>query len=136
MRLLINRYLTNDVCTISHLYINNLYFCDVLEDKYRGDNLYENKKVYGKTAIPCGIYKVILTKSNRFGIITPDILKVPFFEGVRIHSGNTDKDTDGCLLVGKKLPEINFIKDSRKTFKELMAKLKGQEDIQIEIKLA
>lgn len=136
MRLLINRYLTNDVCTISHLYINNLYFCDVLEDKYRGDNLYENKKVYGKTAIPCGIYKVILTKSNRFGIITPEILKVPFFEGIRIHSGNTDKDTDGCLLVGKKLPEINFIKDSRKTFKELMAKLKGQEDIQIEIKLA
>ena len=136
MRLLINRYLTNDVCTISHLYINNLYFCDVLEDKYRGNNLYENKKVYGKTAIPCGIYKVILTKSNRFGIITPEILKVPFFEGIRIHSGNTDKDTDGCLLVGKKLPEINFIKDSRKTFKELMAKLKGQEDIQIEIKLA
>jgi hypothetical protein len=136
MRLLINRYLTNDVCTISHLYINNLYFCDVLEDKYRGDNLYENKKVYGKTAIPCGIYKVILTKSNRFGIITPEILKVPFFEGIRIHSGNTDKDTDGCLLVGKKLPEINFVKDSRKTFKELMSKLKGQEDIQIEIKLA
>jgi len=136
MKLLLNRFLFNENCTIGHFYINQLYFCDVLEDKYRGDNLYENKKVYGKTAIPCGIYKVILTKSNRFGIITPEILKVPFFEGIRIHSGNTDKDTDGCLLVGKKLPEINFIKDSRKTFKELMAKLKGQEDIQIEIKLA
>ena len=136
MKLLLNRFLFNENCTIGHFYINQLYFCDILEDKYRGDDLSENKKVYGKTAIPCGTYKVILTKSNRFKIITPELLKVPFFEGIRIHSGNNAEDTDGCLLCGKKLPNLNFVADSRKTFKELMSKLKGQENIEIEIKCA
>lgn len=134
MKLLLNRFQLTETCTIGHLYLEQLYFCDILEDKYRGDDLSENKKVYGKTAIPCGTYKVILTKSNRFKIITPELLKVPFFEGIRIHSGNTDKDTDGCLLCGVK-SGLSVI-DSRKTFKKLMEKLKGKENLSIEIKIA
>lgn len=134
MKLILNRFQLTDICTIGHLYLDQLYFCDILEDKYRGDDLSGNKKVYGKTAIPCGIYKIILTKSNRFGIITPELIKVPFFEGIRIHSGNTDKDTDGCLLCGKK-SGLSVI-DSRKTFKDLMTKLKDKENLSIEIKIA
>ena len=134
MKLLLNRFQLTDTCTIGHLYLDQLYFCDILEDKYRGDDLSGNKKVYGKTAIPCGIYKIILTKSNRFGIITPELIKVPFFEGIRIHSGNTDKDTDGCLLCGVK-SGLSVI-DSRKTFKALMVKLKDKENLSIEIKIA
>lgn len=134
MKLLCNRFLFNDNSTMSRFYIDGVYFCDILEDKYRGDDLSDGKKIYAKTAIPCGIYKVILSYSSRFKIWTPEILDVPFFTGIRIHTGNFETDTEGCLICGKKFD--NYVIDSRKTFKELMKKLKDQKDIEIEIKLA
>lgn len=53
-----------------------------------------------KTAIPRGIYKVILSYSNRFKRILPELLSVKGFAGIRIHSGNKAVDTHGCILVG------------------------------------
>lgn len=58
------------------------------------------KKVPGETAIPRGRYQVILSMSNRFEKIMPEIRNVPGFTGVRIHGGNTAKDTAGCPLLG------------------------------------
>ena len=81
--------------TIGHLYIDGAYFCDTLEDTVRN-----GVKIPGKTAIPAGAYKVKKTMSPRFKTVLPEILNVPGFTGVRIHSGNTAKDTDGCLLLG------------------------------------
>lgn len=136
MKLLVNRYILNQNYTLSKFYIDGIHFCESLEDVYRGDDLSGNKKVYGKTAIPCGTYKVILSYSNRFKIWTPEILDVPFFSGIRIHSGNTHENTDGCLIVGENKNTDYFIENSRKTFKSLMLKLKDQKDISIEVKLA
>lgn len=73
----------------------NEFFCYTLEDEKRADGL----KVYGETAIPNGIYNVKLTMSNRFKRIMPLLLDVKGFSGVRIHGGNTSKDTHGCPLV-------------------------------------
>lgn len=81
--------------TIGKLYIDDNYFCDTLEDTVR-----TGAKIPGKTAIPAGTYKVKKTMSPRFKTILPEILNVPNFTGVRIHSGNTAKDTDGCILLG------------------------------------
>lgn len=81
--------------TIGKLYIDGAYFCDTLEDTVR-----MGAKIAGKTAIPAGTYKVKKTMSPRFKTVLPEILNVPNFTGVRIHSGNTAKDTDGCLLLG------------------------------------
>jgi hypothetical protein len=80
--------------TIGKLYIDGQYFCDTLEDTVR------KEKIAGKTAIPAGKYHVKKTYSPRFKTILPEIQNVPGFTGVRIHSGNTAKDTDGCLLLG------------------------------------
>jgi hypothetical protein len=57
-------------------------------------------KVFGKTAIPFGRYRLAWTYSNRFGRSTLQLLGVPGFGGIRIHGGNTDEDTEGCILLG------------------------------------
>lgn len=108
--------------TIGELSINGKFQCYTLEDIER------DVKVYGATAIPKGTYKVIITFSNRFKRLLPEILNVPDFKGVRIHSGNSPEDTEGCLLVGN-TRGIDFVGESRKAFQALFAKLPIDEEI-------
>lgn len=122
MEIIIDREYKKDNYTIGFLYIDGVYVCDTLEDKVRVlEN--EDDKVYGETAIPEGRYEVILSYSKRFKKVLPEILGVEFFKGVRIHSGNTDKDTEGCILVGEN-KEVGKVINSRKTMKKLMSLLK------------
>ena len=102
--------------------IDTLYECFTLEDVER------EVKIPGKTAIPTGEYKLILDYSNRFKRIMPHILDVPGFEGVRIHSGNTDADTDGCILVGKTTKD-GTVGLSRIAFANLMVRLNDGIDL-------
>lgn len=80
--------------TIGQLFINERYFCNTLEDSVR------EMKIAGETAIPYGRYEVEVSYSPKFKRPLPLLLNVPNFEGIRIHSGNTAKDTAGCILVG------------------------------------
>ena len=98
MKLVLARTWLTEVSTIGTLTDGDARLCYVLEDKYRGDNPAD--KVPGETAIPCGTYEIIITRSDRFGVDMPLLLFVPGFVGVRIHAGNAPKDTKGCLLVG------------------------------------
>jgi len=122
---LIREHGTKDY-THGKLYIEDIYFCDTIEDQER------DVKIKSQTAIPCGTYKLIINMSTRFKKLMPLLLNVPNFAGVRIHSGNTKEDTEGCVLVGKRLKD-GFIGSSRVTFKELMSRLQGVKDITIEI---
>ena len=97
MNITIKRIALKDTYTIGHMYIDYVYFCDTLEDVVRP----KGEKVYGKTAIPYGTYEVKWTYSPRFKRYMPLIDNVPGFAGIRIHSGNTAKDTEGCILVGQ-----------------------------------
>lgn len=99
--------------THGQLFANGVFVCDTLEDQERP------VKIYGATAIRTGVYKVIINMSNRFRRRMPLLLNVPNFEGIRIHAGNTAKDTEGCILVGTYLAE-GYIKDSRIAFNKLM----------------
>lgn len=106
MKLELRRIYLGDTYTIGKLYINGSYFCDTLEDKVRDLNKngrFDNGeyKVYGETAIPYGTYKVIVSFSPKFKRDLPLLLDVPHFDGIRIHRGNTPKDTLGCILVGE-----------------------------------
>ena len=76
------------------------YFCDTLEPTWRD---YRNGayKVKGRSAIPEGRYAVVISWSPKLKQWLPILLGVPKFEGIRIHAGNSAKDTEGCILVGK-----------------------------------
>ena len=119
MEVLIDRAWKKDGYTISRLYVNGeLFGCNTLEDTDRGlsqDMQLEEikkKKVYGNTAIPRGSYECVYTYSNRFKKMLPLLLNVKGFEGIRIHSGNSAKDTEGCILVGKNNKK-GWVSDSR-----------------------
>lgn len=140
MRLTLKRVANKDKYCIGHLYINGKYFCDVLEDRDRGldDSMtleeIKKRKIKGQTAIPTGIYTILLTYSPKYKKIMPLVNNVKGYEGIRIHPGNTHVDTEGCLLVGKNR-EVGKVLDSKVTFNALFKKLqqKGSNKITIEI---
>lgn len=134
--LLLKRKIFSTNSTIGELYINGKFFCHTLEDCDRDKNRngkLEEGKIYGETAIPSGYYKVILNMSNRFKRILPLLIDVPEYEGVRIHNGNTKKDTLGCILVGEYTQQADFISNSMKTCQKLLFELKKYEKIDITI---
>ena len=51
--------------------------------------------------IPAGEYRVDVTYSPKFGRLLPILCSVPGRSGIRIHAGNSYKDSKGCILVGK-----------------------------------
>jgi len=87
------------------------YFCDTLEPTWR-DYANGAYKVKGRSAIPEGRYAVVISYSPKMKQWLPILLGVPKFEGIRIHAGNTAKDTEGCILVGKNR-EVGKVLDSR-----------------------
>lgn len=94
MNLFLQRIAETPEYTIGRLYIDGKVFCNTLEDPVR------EEKIESKTAIPAGIYEVVVNHSPKFKRDLPLLLDVPDFEGIRIHRGNTAKDTSGCILVG------------------------------------
>ncbi len=135
MKIEVNRIFKASNYTIGELSVNNNYVCDTLEDKVRVDG----EKVYAETAIPTGTYTLVLSYSNRFKKVMPEILNVPNFSGIRIHCGNSSKDTEGCLLVGKWDGKTeNWISDSKNSYNKLYPLLEEafnkKENITITIK--
>lgn len=116
MQIYLKRIARRETYTIGKLYIDGQYFCDTIEDKDR--DLYASmpledlkaKKVKDQTAIPRGCYQVTYTVSEKFKTKEwakalkgelPLLLKVPGFEGIRIHPGTDENSTSGCLIVGQ-----------------------------------
>lgn len=118
MKLLLDRRYKKDTYSIGKLYVDGVYFADTVEDKDRGltdkDSLDKIKatKVYAKTAIPLGTYKVTM------GVISPKfsqkayyksfcngrmprLLNVKGFDGILIHKGSNANSSAGCIIVGK-----------------------------------
>ncbi len=108
--------------TIGRLYADGHYLCDTLEP--RTIDWAREKKVRGKTAIPCGTYAVELRHSPRFNRPMPYLADVPHFEGVMLHTGNFVADTQGCILVGtRRYRLVAGLSDSRAAFGRLWALL-------------
>ena len=101
--------------------------CDTLEPTWRNYKRGE-LKVPRKSAVPEGTYPVVITKSKKFGKYLPLLVGVPGFEGIRIHSGNTVNDTEGCILVGQNL-EKGKVLMSRITLERLMKLIENEKRV-------
>lgn len=119
--------ISNSKSTISKLFINNEFFCDTIEDRDRNlkssDSLEHIKsiKVKHETAIPYGTYQLVMSYSQRFEKYLPELLNVPGFDGIRIHPGNTEADSSGCILPG--IRNVDKVVNSRLTMQKLQAKI-------------
>lgn len=101
MEVTLTRIAKRETYTIGRLAINGTSFCDTLEPTWRDIGVGRpGRKVMGRTAIPEGRYPLVVTFSPRFKRWLPLLLHVPQFSGIRIHSGNTADDTEGCILPG------------------------------------
>lgn len=161
MKLLLKRIAFRHGYTIGKLYIDGVYFCDTIEDADRGlhqdmdiDNIHIVKDQNRDgchtndciTAIPYGKYQITLAvRSPKYSKVAaynfcngyvPRLLKVPGFDGVLIHIGNTASHSAGCILVGEN-KAVGQVLNSTITFKKLYQELKKawdqDEDIWIEI---
>lgn len=124
------------VSTEGSLYVDGVFECYTLEDAVRAT------KVWGKTAIPAGRYKIGWRQSPKFNLLMPWLLDVPDFEYVYLHWGNKPEDTDGCILVGMDQTRLDdaWISRSRLAFNALYKKMieaqARDEDIWITIEAA
>jgi len=130
MELELTRSVKTNKSTIGELTVNGVFECFILEDKDRG--LRKDMpiselivmKIKTRTAIPTGRYEIVVSFSDKFQKMLPLLLDVPAFAGIRIHPGNTDANTEGCLLPGKtKSPDM--IGSSRVAFTALFDKIKA-----------
>ena len=128
MELILKRDTFTEISTIGSLSIDGKFECYILEDKDRGliDTMsiaeIVGTKIYGKTAIPYGRYEVDWTMSARFKIMMPILKNVKGYEGIRIHKGNSEIDSLGCLLCGTKKAS-NRITESTAATNKLYAKI-------------
>jgi len=126
MELILEREIRSTTTTIGRLAVNGQFQCFILEDKDRGlrsdmtlDEI-KNIKVKTKTAIPTGRYEIKKTFSQKFGKPMWQLMNVPGYEGIRIHPGNFDKDTEGCLLPGE-VKTLNAVLNSKLAYSKLDA---------------
>jgi hypothetical protein len=138
MKLTLKRIARKQGYTIGKLYIEDLYFCDTIEDTDRGLHqdmpLPEIKKIKirDRTAIPTGTYKMIVNISPAKKRLLPRLLDVPGFEGILIHRGNTEGDSSGCIIVGENKVVGKVINSTGYELK-LVELLKKAKELTIEI---
>jgi hypothetical protein len=138
MEILLKRFAKKEKYTIGKLYLNNVYFCDTIEDKDRGLNQSMSLedilkiKVMHQTAIPTGVYKVIVNMSPSKGRLLPRLENVKGFSGILVHRGNTEDDSSGCIIVGEN-KVVGKVINSTKYELELVNLLKNEKNITITI---
>ena len=138
MELVLKRIAKKKGYTIGKLYVKQpiideylrgekfIYICDTLEPQWR-DYAKGARKIKGKSAIPEGRYPVVITYSPTIKQWLPLLVNVPMFSGIRIHAGNTAKDTQGCILVGLNLKK-GMVLNSRKYVEIIKSKIVEAKD--------
>lgn len=143
MELTLRRKFKGPTYTIGDLGIDGKFFCNTIEDTVRelpatcpdtprGRSCTCKEKFYARTAIPAGKYRITLEYSPRFKRRMPYLHDVPHFLGILIHSGNTETDSAGCIIVGENTVKGKVL-NSRATFQRLYTLLEKEKEITIQI---
>lgn len=131
MNVVIERKWKKDTYTIGRVYVNGEFYANSMEDRDRGLTKdmplkeIQRIKVYGETAIPTGEYIVKMTYSPKYRRVMPQIMDVPGWSGVRLHSMNTAKDSEGCIGFGKN-DKPGWISNSRSYMKAFEDRLRAE----------
>ena len=128
MEIILQRKPSGFRATIGELTVDGTFECFTLEDVVRELGPDGAGKIQNETAIQAGRYKVIIDFSQRFQKPMLHVLDVPFFTGIRIHSGNTDQNTEGCVLVGSQWVGEDLITGGSHELPNLMARIQQQLD--------
>lgn len=148
MKLKLIRFSSQADSTSGILMIDDQFACYTLEDEER------EIKVMHETCIPKGTYEIKYRKeggfhsrysarygSKHFGML--ELQDVPNFQFILIHSGNTDDQTSGCILLGdqqknNKIYKDGFVGESRsayeRVYEQISKALNNNEKVEIEIK--
>jgi hypothetical protein len=136
MELKVTRSVFTDTTTLGKLYVDDDFYAFTCEDVVRDLTDGCSAKVQDETAISYGKYKVIVNYSNHFKKELALLLDVDCFEGIRIHGGNTNEDTEGCILIGAEGDMQTSIWNCAEKVAQLTAMIKAkqvQEDVWITI---
>lgn len=116
----VRRKTLTDKATFGEMYgPDGSFWAHTMEDVCR------NVKIKGSTAIPAGVFELIVGWSDRYKRLMPRLLNVPFFDGILIHPGNDTEDTAGCILVGDDDPRTKDLLDSsRKAFDRIFPSIR------------
>lgn len=133
LRLMIDRAWKKPGYTISRFFVDGERWCEALEDTDRGltssmsTEEIKAKKIYGRTAIPSGKYRVTLTWSPKFKKNLPLVNDVKCYSGIRFHAGNTANDSAGCILLGKN-SAVGMVTNSTYWTEQLITAVKSAVD--------
>lgn len=115
------------------------------------DDWLDNAK--GKSCIPVGTYLCTRTVWHKTGAETFEITGIPGRDRVLFHWGNTEEDTEACILLGTDFGAVSVRDEdlpghpvrlkwaiaagtSRPAFKEFMARLEGVESFPLVVEWA
>ena len=113
MRIKVERRWPKDKYIIGRLYIDGEFICNTLEPPWKDNARY--------TAIPKGIYEVIMNYSPKFKRVLPLVQNVPNRSSIRLHRGNRPADTQGCILPGENT-KVGMVLNSTK-YEEKICKM-------------
>jgi hypothetical protein len=125
MKLTLPRTSLKPKATFGSIFVDGVFECVTLEDVVRDLKADGSGKIFAKTAIPAGTYDVVIDFSQRFQKMMLHILNVPWFTGIRIHSLNTDLQTEGCVGVGEKVVGDDLITGGSVTLPKLFVKVEA-----------
>lgn len=139
LRVTLDRFAQSEDGTIGRLYVPGLEELKTLEEEDRGNER-------GESRIPPGTYVCRRTVYHRHGIKTFEVTGVPGRSRILFHTGNTEEDTQGCILVGLRVGPLAVLDEetgerrqkiavlnSKPAFDRFMAALEDVDEFELEV---